>query len=75
MPSTVIRWFTYRADRRQLDITFQSGRRYVYDDVPLDVYESMRRAFSKGEFFNKHIRDRYTFTETSSAVPDASSRD
>ena len=69
MPSTVIRWFTYRADQRQLDVTFQSGRRYVYDDVPLDVYESMRRAFSKGEFFNKHIRDRYTFTEKSSAPP------
>jgi lysyl-tRNA synthetase class 2 len=75
MPSTVIRWFSYRADQRQLDITFQSGRRYVYDDVPADVYESMRKAFSKGEFFNKHIRDRYTFTERSSAGPDASSRD
>jgi len=72
MPSTVIRWFTYHAAKRQLDITFQSGRRYVYDDVPPDVYESMKKAFSKGEFFNKHIRDRYTYTERSSAVPDPS---
>jgi lysyl-tRNA synthetase class 2 len=71
MPSAVIRWFTYHAGRRQLDVTFQSGRRYVYDDVPQDVYESMRKAFSKGEFFNKHVRDRYTFTEKSSADPDA----
>ena len=67
MPSTVIRWFAYRPHQRELDITFQSGRRYVYEDVPQDVYESMRKAFSKGEFFNKHIRDRYTFTERSSA--------
>jgi hypothetical protein len=69
MPSTVIRFFAYRADRRELDVTFQSGRRYVYDNVPPDVYESMTRAFSKGEFFNKHIRDRFTFTEKSATAP------
>jgi hypothetical protein len=31
--------------------------------VPLDEAEAMRRAFSKGIFFNKRIRDRYPWRE------------
>ena len=62
MPSTVIRSFAYRPMPRQLEITFQSGRRYVYDEVPPEIYHAMKSAFSKGEFFNEHIRDRFTFT-------------
>ena len=69
MPSTVIRSFAYHPAQSQLEITFQSGKRYVYDGVPQDVAESMKRAFSKGEFFNRHIRDQYPFTQESSAVP------
>jgi hypothetical protein len=26
------------------------------------VFEAMRRSFAKGEFFNNHIRGRYTFS-------------
>jgi lysyl-tRNA synthetase class 2 len=69
MPSTVIRSFTYHPAQSQLEITFQSGKRYVYDGVPLEVYEAMKNAFSKGEFFNEHIRDRFAFTRESSAAP------
>ena len=61
MPSTVIRWFHYLPDRRELLIGFQSGREYAYQDVPEAVHLAMRRAFSKGEFFNTHIRDHYSF--------------
>jgi hypothetical protein len=62
MPSTVIRSFAYHAAQRQLEITFQSGRRYVYDRVPPELYDAMKSAFSKGEFFNEHIRDRFEFS-------------
>jgi hypothetical protein len=65
MPSTVIRFFAYDAAQRRLEITFQSGRRYVYERVPPEVYESMKKAFSKGEFFNEQIRDRFSFTRES----------
>jgi len=65
MPSTVIRSFAYHATQRQLEVTFQSGRRYLYEDVPPETYDAMKRAFSKGEFFNEHIRDRFTFTRES----------
>jgi hypothetical protein len=57
MPSTVIRRFNYDPDERQLHVTFVSGRRYRYDDVPPDVVQEMRQAVSKGQFFNHRIRD------------------
>ena len=41
-----------RPRRQQLDLVFVSGRRYRYHDVPAETYGEMRRAFSKGEFFN-----------------------
>ena len=61
MPSTVIRSFNYDADSRRLHIVFQSGRRYMYEDVPAEMYEEMKRSFSKGEFFNTRIRDHFSF--------------
>ena len=48
-------------------IEFTTGRRYVYYDVPPDVADSFRSAFSKGRYFNARIRDRYAFTEVASA--------
>jgi len=61
MPSAVIRAFDYDAAERALEVRFVSGRRYRYFDVPPETYERMRRSFSKGEFFNAHIRDRFPF--------------
>jgi hypothetical protein len=62
MPSTVIRSFSYDAERGDLDVLFVTGRRYRYYGVPPDVATDMKRAFAKGEFFNAEIRDRYRFT-------------
>ena len=60
MPSTVIGRIDYDAPTRRLLVTFvPSGRRYAYFDVPIETFESFRRAFSKGSFFNTRIRDRY----------------
>jgi len=65
MPSTVIRRFAYHAPSRSLDVEFVSGRRYRYAGVPEDVAARFRAAFSKGRFFNEHIRDHYPFQELS----------
>ncbi|HTM95747.1 MAG TPA: KTSC domain-containing protein [Croceibacterium sp.] len=63
MPSTVIRGFVYHPERHTLDVTFVSGRRYCYADVPEEVAQAFREAFSKGRFFNAHIRYDYRYTE------------
>ncbi|MBO4226380.1 KTSC domain-containing protein [Bradyrhizobium neotropicale] len=63
MPSTVIRFFRYDAERRELLVVFVTSRRYIYEDVPPDVAEAFGKAFSKGQFFNHEIRDRYRYRE------------
>lgn len=69
MPSAVIQSYEYSASRRELRVTFQSGRRYIYQDVPAEAYNAMRNSFSKGEFFNANIRDRYSFIRDDPRAP------
>jgi hypothetical protein len=61
MPSSVIRNFRYLPREKQLEIVFVTGRRYRYLAVPERIYAAMCQAFSKGEFFNAHIRDHFAF--------------
>jgi KTSC domain len=63
MPSTAIRNLFYVPAKRELRVTFVSGRRYVYADVPADVFDAFKTAESRGAFFNLEIRDRYEFRE------------
>lgn len=63
MPSSVIRSFEYDAKRAALDVTFVSGRRYRYFLVPPYVADGLAEAFSKGQFFNARIRDRFPAEE------------
>lgn len=70
MPSTVIRSFRYRAGTRELEIEFTSGRCYRYLGVPEETALAMRQAFSKGSYFNRHIRDKFAFRTGSRHAPD-----
>jgi KTSC domain len=63
MPSTAIADIDYDHGREWLTVTFVSGRIYQYVDVPVEVAASFRSAASKGAFFNRYIRDRYTYRE------------
>jgi lysyl-tRNA synthetase class 2 len=63
MPSTVIRDFAYRPEARELDVTFTTGRRYLFHDVPAEAAEGFRAARSKGRHFNARIRGRYRYSE------------
>ena len=65
MPSTVIRSFGYDAPSRRLRIVFQSGRRYTYEEVPPETFEALKSSSSKGEFFNAHIRNNFSFVRGS----------
>jgi lysyl-tRNA synthetase class 2 len=61
MPSTVIRSFRYDASSRTLFVTFRSGRKYAYKDVPEAIYAGMNASFSKGEYFNEHVREFFAY--------------
>jgi KTSC domain-containing protein len=63
MPSSAIRAFTYNESRKQLRVTFVTGRIYLYDGVPPQVYLAFLAARSKGTFFNRFIRDHYPYRE------------
>ena len=65
MPSTVIKSVAYRAEARELDIVFTTGRRYLFHDVPPEAAEAFGAARIKGRHFNSRIRGRYRFTEQS----------
>ena len=56
MPSTATRSFSYDEERRALQVTFVTGRRYIYFGVPKKEVEGFRAATSKGRYFNFHIR-------------------
>jgi lysyl-tRNA synthetase class 2 len=74
MPSTVIRTYEYDPARQELSIAFSSGRRYVYLNVPESIFRGMKGAFSKGEFFNAHIRERFRFVRMDDAIEERSSK-
>ena len=61
MPSTVIRHFTYDRLSQTLQIKFVSGITYEYKNVPEEIYFQMKTAWSKGVYFNNHIKDKYEF--------------
>lgn len=46
-----------------LTIQFANGRKYIYMDVPRDVWEAFRASESKGRFFNQNIRGKFEYKE------------
>lgn len=67
MPSTAIRAFHYCPKEGELEVTFITGRRYVYFGVQQETVDAFRKAASKGAFFNKKIRPCYDYREVASA--------
>jgi len=62
MPSTSLRDIVYDPVGRTFDVTFiASGKRYRYFEVSEDEYAALKRAFSKGSHFNRHIKPSHRF--------------
>ena len=61
MPSSVIASYSYNPVNAVLRVRFLSGLIYDYKKVPLELYQAMRTARSKGLFLNKHIKGNYEY--------------
>lgn len=49
----------YDPETRRMEIEFRSGRTYTFEEVPLDVYESLLASDSPGRYFNDNIKGVY----------------
>jgi hypothetical protein len=57
--SSAIKAVGYDPSSRRMKITFTQGHTYDFCRVPQSVYEGLMRAFSKGTYYNDHIKERY----------------
>lgn len=50
----------YDPERFELEVEFQNGRVYRYEQVPIAAYRLLLQAPSIGEYINKVIKPRFT---------------
>ena len=65
--STTLRALAYDDGRRVLQLEFRSRAIYHYYGVPAAVYEALLGAASKGSYFNRVIRGRFSYALYASA--------
>lgn len=53
----------YDAETQTLEVIFNSGGIYFYDNVPPEVYEGLMAAESKGSYMKYAIINRYPYSE------------
>jgi hypothetical protein len=51
----------YDKERRILLVEFHNGHLYEYRDFPASTYADFIASTSRGAYFNKYIRDHYSF--------------
>jgi hypothetical protein len=59
LQSTTVKAAVYQPQSAWLDLEFPNGAIYRYQHVPIEVYQQLLQAESKGRYFNQHIRDRF----------------
>lgn len=60
--SSNVRAVGYDAGTQTLEVEFHSGGVYQYYGVPVEVYDQMMQAPSKGRFVNLEIRNAYPYS-------------
>jgi len=58
--SSFITHVSYYAPLKILEFKFRNGQRYSYSGVPKKVFMQFMKAHSKGDFFNRIIKQRYS---------------
>jgi len=59
--SSTMRAIGYDEDRSELYIEFTSGELYAYSLVPRRIFRELFDADSKGQYFNRSIRNVYSY--------------
>ena len=62
----------YNREWQQLYLEFRSGDVYCYRGVPVDRYQELLAADSKGKYVRRHLLNRYPYQRIHSAVLTAS---
>lgn len=63
--STNLKSAKYNTETKLLEIAFQNGSVYEYNDVPWSVFTKFRMAESQGKFFNASISRKYEYKKVS----------
>ena len=64
--SSAISMIRYNKKKKVLEVKFKARGTYQYSGVPERTIEQLLSSRSKGKFFNKRIRDRYTYKRVAS---------
>lgn len=59
--SSMLRSIRYDRRSHSLEVVFRTGEAYRYDNVPVDEYERLRDADSKGRYMQEHIIGNYRY--------------
>ena len=57
LQSSLLAWASYDPPAGGLEIAFRSGERYLYFRLPPSCYQPLLHADSKGQYFNRYIRN------------------
>lgn len=57
--SSVLRSIGYDISTATLEVEFYSGSIYTYRNVPPEIHAALMSAASKGQYFDKAIRETY----------------
>jgi len=53
----------YDEGAQELWVQFKSGRKYIYDAVPLSAFEELLNAPSVGSYLNREIKPNYGYRD------------
>jgi hypothetical protein len=63
LDSTTLEAASYDDGNEKLQLDFRDGTRYVYSGVAPGLYRDLLCAVSKGFFFNRYIRDHFSYAK------------
>ena len=58
--SSMIHAVGYEAKTKTLEVVFNSGRTYIYEDVPSKIHKELMAAESIGQYMREEIIDVYS---------------